>query len=367
MIDFFSLEERNSEFADQILNATKEVLAESRFINGSHVEKFESEFADYLSVAHVVGVANGLDAITLALLALDIGPGDEVIVPGFTFIATWLAVSRVGATIIPVDVKLQSANIDFEKILVSLTDRTKAVIVVNLYGRPALTPKEVSIIQSKGIRVIEDAAQSHGAISEGLRSGSYSDIACFSFYPTKNLGALGDGGAVSTNDKSLALKIRAYANYGSFKSKYNHEIQGLNSRLDSLQAAYLLLFLPFLDDWNLGRKRIANRYRDGIYNSKIQSLSLEIEINDSVWHHFVVRVSDRQDLLLRARSQGINLDVHYPLPLTESALFKDSLGEVQVKTENSFTLASQVVSLPIYPQFQVEKQDLVIDFLNQYS
>ena len=273
MIDFFSLEERNSQFADQILRATQEVLNESRFINGSHVEKFESEFANYLGVNCVVGVANGLDAITLALLALDIGQGDEVIVPGFTFIATWLAVSRVGAKIVPVDVSLRSANIDFKNIISHLNKNTKAVIVVNLYGRPALNPQEVRFIRSKGVRVIEDAAQSHGALSGGLRSGSYSDIACFSFYPTKNLGALGDGGAISTNDESLAIKVRAYANYGSIKSKYDHELQGLNSRLDSLQAAYLLLFLSSLDTWNHQRQKIAKNYIEGIKNPNFEILS----------------------------------------------------------------------------------------------
>lgn len=215
MINFFSLQSRNDQHAAQIQQATLEVLQESRFINGSHVEKFESEFAKYLQVNHVVGVANGLDALTIALLALEIGVGDEVIVPGFTFIATWLAVSRVGATIVPVDVDLSSANIEAKEILEKITTRTKAVIAVNLFGRPALKPDTISKIQGFGIRVIEDSAQSHGATIGEQRSGTNADISCYSFYPTKNLGALGDGGAISTNDRDISRNARALSNYGA--------------------------------------------------------------------------------------------------------------------------------------------------------
>jgi dTDP-4-amino-4,6-dideoxygalactose transaminase len=367
MIDFFSLRARNDSFAGLIQEATREVLEESRFINGSHVEKFESEFADYLQVKHVVGLANGLDAITIALLALDIGDGDEVIVPGFTFIATWIAVSRVGATLVPVDVSLESANLGIDAVLENITARTKAVIAVNLYGRPALNPEEVVRIKALGIYVIEDAAQSHGVKSQGVRSGSYSDISCFSFYPTKNLGCLGDGGAIATNDFNLARVARKYANYGSGETKYTYSLQGLNSRLDSLQAAYLSIFLPHLDTWNLQRQNIASRYHSGISNLSLVRLNSDISVADSVWHHFVIRVENRQELIQQAQRSGIQLDVHYPTHLPRLKIFEKCRKVISGELKNSATLAEEVVSLPMYPDLSHDAQIEVLNFLNDFG
>ncbi len=366
MINFFSLQARNDQYAALIQQATLEVLQESRFINGSHVERFEFDFANYLQVKHVVGVANGLDALTIALLALEIGKGDEVIVPGFTFIATWLAVSRVGATIVPADVDLNSANIGVTEILGKITTRTKAVIAVNLFGRPALTPDVVSEIQALGIRVIEDSAQSHGVAIGELRSGTNADVSCYSFYPTKNLGALGDGGAISTNDSEISRKARAFSNYGAGESKYDHIFQGLNSRLDSLQAAYLLLFLPSLDHWNVQRQEIAHSYRLGINNQKIQLLSGEIPISESVWHHFVVRVKNRQNFIDWAYRQGLELAIHYPIIPLDNPAYSELRKNSDLKLHNSRILAREVCSLPIYPQLSSKEQKSIIDIINKY-
>ena len=284
-IPFSSLTYIHKECETELKSAFERVLTSNWFIQGQECKKFEKQFAEYCGTAECVGCGNGLDALMLALKAMDIGTGDEVIVPSFTFIATALAVAYAGAKPVFVEVDPETALLDTEKIEDAITPRTKAIIAVHLYGQMAPMDKVCEIARKHNLRVLEDAAQAHGAVYKEKRAGSWGDAGCFSFYPGKNLGALGDAGAVTTNDAEVARRVRAIGNYGSEK-KYVHDFMGVNSRLDEMQAAFLDAKLPYLEEWNQNRRKIAARYLSEVNNPYIKLPIVKHGV--PVWHIFAV-------------------------------------------------------------------------------
>ena len=318
-VPFLDLQAAHSELRPEIEVAVKRVLGSGCFVLGPEVEQFERRFADYCGVQECVGVGNGLDALTLVLAAYDVGPGDEVIVPGATFIATWLAVSRIGATPVPVDVDHKNATYTLEpaQLEAAINERTRAIVPVHLYGQPADLGAISEIAHRHGLVVIDDAAQAHGARYGGRPIGGLTSASAFSFYPSKNLGALGDAGAVTTNDPDVADRVRMLRNYG-MKEKYRSELAGWNSRLDPLQAAVLDVKLDRLDEWNARRGCVAARYREALSTVEWMTAPGEASRTSHVYHLFVVRVP-RRDLLVRHLSQlGIESGLHYPVPPTAS-------------------------------------------------
>ncbi|MBK6707521.1 MAG: DegT/DnrJ/EryC1/StrS family aminotransferase [Sphingomonadales bacterium] len=337
-----SFEEVQTEIADAVL-AT---LQSGQYIGGPEVELFESEFAAYVEADHCVGVANGMDAIFLALKALGIGPGDEVIVPSNTFIATWLAVTQCGAVPVAVEPDDQTYNINPALIEDAVTERTTAIVPVHLYGLPADLDPILAIARKHGLRVIEDAAQAHGARYKGRRIGSHGDIVTWSFYPGKNLGAFGDGGAISTNDSELADRIEMLRNYGS-RQRYYNEAVGYNSRLDSLQAAALRVKLRYLDMWNERRRVLAN-----IYSEALRETSLRLPVLPSwaepVWHLYCVRHIQRDGLREYLSAREIETLIHYPVPPHRQKAFEHmNIGEGAFPITEA--MAAQLISLPIGP------------------
>jgi dTDP-4-amino-4,6-dideoxygalactose transaminase len=356
-IPFLDLKKGYLELRSEIDEAIARSLERGWYIGGEDVEFFEDNFSNYVGSSNCVGVANGLDALHLTLRAMDVGPGDEVIVPAHTFIATWLAVSHVGASIVPVEPDQNTFNIDSSKIESAVTARTKVIIPVHLYGQPADLDPILNIAGKYGIKVIEDAAQAHGATYKGKRIGTHGDAVAWSFYPGKNLGALGDGGAITTNDNVLADKIRKIRNYGSVK-KYHHEYIGFNSRLDPLQAALLSVKLRYLDDWNKRRREVALTYLDKLsffYNI----LPNVPEWADPSWHLFVVRSNQRNRLQKELGKKGISTLIHYPIP-PHLQLAYDSSGVNLGKFPIAEKLSEQVLSLPIGPHQTPEETNRVI-------
>lgn len=350
LIPFLDLGAAYRELKPEIDAAMSRVLESGWYILGPEVEAFEAEWAAYCEAGHAVGLANGLDALTLALRALDIGPGDEVIVPSNTYIATWLAVSGVGATPVPVEPDPVTHNIDPALIEAAITPRTRALLPVHLYGQPADLDPILDIARRHGLRVVEDAAQAHGARYKGRRIGSHSDIVCWSFYPGKNLGALGDAGAITTNDPALAERVALLRNYGS-RQKYVNEVLGVNSRLDPLQAAVLRVKLKHLDDWTDRRRSIADVYTQGLAESGL-ILPYVPEWAEPVWHLYVVRSSERDALQARLDTAGIGALIHYPIaPHMQDAYA--GLGLTADALPLARQLAAEVLSLPIGPQLDI--------------
>ena len=334
-------------------------MASGWYVLGAEVEAFEQEFASYCGTRHCVGVGNGLEALHLILRGYDIGPGDEVIVPANTYIATWLAVSYSGATPVPVEPDASTYNIDPDRIESAIGSRTRAIMVVHLYGQTADMAPINALARRHGLKVIEDAAQAHGASYRGRRAGSLADAAGFSFYPGKNLGALGDGGAVVTDDAGLADRIRVLRNYGS-RVKYQNEVKGYNSRLDELQAALLRVKLPHLDTWNARRSGIARRYLAELAATDL-TLPQVPDGSDPAWHLFVVRSPQRDRLQADLGTAGIGTLIHYPVPPHLSGAYSaEFLGRHFPLSE---ALAGSVLSLPIGPHLDAEQQDRVIDAL----
>lgn len=358
MVPLLDLRSASKELQPEMDAAWHRVTESGRFIMGPELEQFEAEFSQFCGSAFCVGVGNGLDALKLALQALEIGEGDEVIVPAFTFIATWLAVSAVGATPIAVDSEPMTANIDVYKVEAAITPRTKAIIPVHLYGHPADMGRISEIAQRHDLRVIEDAAQAHGARYKGESVGSLSDIAIFSFYPVKNLGALGDAGAVVTNDENLAVRIGKLRNYGS-RTKYDHEICGSNSRLDELQAAVLRVKLRYLPEWNQRRIRIAERYLHALNQIEVLELPDSASWADPVWHLFVVRHNDRDNFRDRLLAAGVETGVHYPVPPYASRAYSANPSNANVFPV-ARKLSNTVVSLPIGPHMRDQDVEAVI-------
>jgi dTDP-4-amino-4,6-dideoxygalactose transaminase len=355
-VPFLDLGAAHAELRDPLGAAFARVVASGRFILGEEVDAFEAEFASYCSAAYAVGVANGLDALQLALRALGVGPGDEVVVPSNTFIASWLAVTLVGATPVPVEPCEASFNLDAEGIELALTPRTRAIMPVHLYGRPADLDPILRLARSRGIAVLEDAAQAHGARYRGERIGSHSDLVAWSFYPGKNLGALGDGGAVTTNDAALAERIRLLRNYGS-RAKYVHECVGMNSRLDALQAALLRAKLGSLDEWNARRLRVARHYAERLAGTKL-CLPSEATDAESSWHLYVVRTPHRDALQRHLAAAGVETLIHYPLPPHAQTAYAGA-GFGPDAFPLAARMAREVLSLPIGPHLAPSQVDHV--------
>lgn len=346
MIPFLDLGATYRELKPQIDAAVARVLEGGWYILGPEVEAFEAEWATYCGAGFAVGLANGLDALTLALRALGIGPGDEVIVPSNTYIATWLAVSGVGARPVPVEPDPLTHNIDPNLIEAAITPRTRAVMPVHLYGQPADLQPILEIAKRHGLRVIEDAAQAHGAAYRGRRLGGHGDIVCWSFYPGKNLGAFGDAGAITTNDADLAARVAMLRNYGS-REKYVNELPGVNSRLDPLQAAVLRVKLKVLDDWTERRRAIASAYLEGLKDSGL-ILPYVPEWAAPVWHLFVVRTDAREQLQAQLAKARIGTLIHYPIPPHMQSAYAD-LGFEAKAFPIARRLAQEVLSLPMGP------------------
>jgi len=357
-IPFLDLKAPHKELRDEMRDAFERVLDSGWYILGAEVNLFEREFAEYCQSDHCVGVGNGLEALHLILRAYGIGEGDEVIVPSNTYIATWLAASYAGATPIPVEPDERTYNLDPSRLESAITPRTKAIIAVHLYGQPADMDSINAIARRHDIKVIEDAAQAHGARYKGRRVGSLGDAAGFSFYPGKNLGAIGDGGAVTTNDAVLAEKVRVLCNYGS-RVKYHNEVKGFNSRLDELQAAFLRTKLAKLDEWNERRKSVADRYL-----KQLDKLGLALphvtEWADPVWHLFVVRHPKRDQLQKGLGESGVGSMIHYPIPPHLQPAYAElsfKLGDFPIAE----AIHREVLSLPIGPHLEDEQFKLVIN------
>ncbi len=358
-VPFLDVAAGHRELRAELDAAYARVMDSGWFVLGAEVVAFEREFAEYCGARHAIGVANGLDALELILTAVGIGAGDEVIVPGHTFIATWLSVSRSGATPVPVDCRLETANMDPDAIDAAITPRTRAIVAVHLYGLPAAMDAIRAIADRHGLRLFEDAAQAHGASIGGRRAGTLGDAAAFSFYPGKNLGALGDGGAVVTDDDGLSERVGVLRNYGS-RRKYVHEVAGANSRLDELQAAFLRVKLRHLDDWNARRRLVAQRYRDALADLPgIELLSLPHEV-EHAWHLFVVRSRARDRLMRHLEDAAIESLIHYPVAPHRSGAYAASIGRGLPASDE---LAATVLSLPIGPHLSGEEQDAVVDAL----
>lgn len=349
MIDFLNLGRVNAPYEPAIREAIDRVIRSGYYILGEETTAFEREFAQYCGVKHCVGVANGLDALHLILRGYGIGAGDEVIVPANTFIATWLAVSLVGARIVPVEPDAASWNIDPDRIEDAITPRTRAIMPVHLYGAPADMDAIRDIAQRHQLPVIEDAAQAHGARYRGRRAGSLGDAAGFSFYPGKNLGALGDGGAITTNDEALAERLRKLRNYGS-SVKYQHDVEGVNSRLDEMQSAVLRVKLQHLDQDNASRAAVAQRYREALADAPVELIRVPGEA-ESVWHLLVVRTPRRDALRDYLATRGIGTQIHYPIPCHRQEAFAGQAWPALPVTEK---LQSEILSLPMAPYLEAE-------------
>lgn len=348
VIELLDLKAANAVMLPEIEAAAARVARSGRYILGPEVEAFEAEWAAYCGVRHCVGTGNALEALQLILMADGIGPGDEVIVPSNTYIATWLSVTLAGATPVPVEPDYESMNLDPARIAEAVTPRTRAIIAVHLYGRPADMDEINLVAAERGLGVFEDAAQAHGAAISGRRAGALGDAAAFSFYPSKNLGALGDAGCVTTNDEALAAKIRRMRNYGGV-GRLDHTVKGLNSRLDELQAAILRAKLPHLDAMNAARRARAARYRERLGDW----LHLPAAPAGHVFHQFVVRSSYRDGLQADLRRLGVDSHVHYPVPPHLEGAYAD-MGRGRGALPVAERLAREVLSLPIGYEFDIE-------------
>jgi dTDP-4-amino-4,6-dideoxygalactose transaminase len=355
-IPFLDVPAAYAELRDELDEAARRVMASGQFILGPEVTAFEEEFAAYCGTRHAIGVGSGLDALRLILLGYGVGPGDEVLVPSNTFIATWLAVSQTGATPVPVEPDPATHNVTAAAVEEALTPSTKAIMPVHLYGQPADMDGLAALGRERGIPVIEDAAQAQGARYRGRRAGGLSDAAGFSFYPGKNLGALGDAGAVTTDDDALAERVRMLRNYGS-KVKYHHDLAGMNSRLDSLQAAFLRVKLRRLDEWNERRIAVAERYLDRLGGAEEVVLPEVAEWAEPVWHLFVLRHPRRDELQERLREAGVDTIIHYPIPPHLTGAYAAGFGPGDLPVAEQ--LAGEVLSLPMGPHLPLGDADRV--------
>lgn len=353
----------NAPYRMALSGAMEAVIDSNCLILGDRLMQFEVAFAAYCGTSSCIGVGNGLDALAFALMALGVGPGDEVIVPAFTFIATWLSVLRVGARPVPVDVQ-EDGLIDPALIEGAITARTRAIVPVHLFGRLADMDAIAAIAQRTGIRIVEDAAQAHGAERDGRRAGSFGVAAAFSFYPTKNLGAFGDGGAVCTSDPELAAVVRRLRNYGS-DTKYRHEIIGQNSRLDELQAAFLSVKLPSLDASNAHRRLIAEQYHTALSAQDIKGIIIPSMCDSTVWHQFVIQSEDRDGLQDGLKKHGIGTVVHYPIAPFDQPCFAHTYSRSDYPV--AIRLAETVLSLPMGDYLTVDEVQQVVRAITSYS
>ncbi|MEK4529089.1 DegT/DnrJ/EryC1/StrS family aminotransferase [Paenibacillus sp. FSL H8-0104] len=362
MIPFLDLKKINLRHEKALLDGVHKVLHSGWYILGSNVKAFENEFAEYCGTQYCVGVANGLDALELIIYGYDIGPGDEVIVPSNTYIASILSISANGAIPVLVEPDLLTFNLDPAKIEAHITPKTKAILVVHLYGQSCDMNPINEIANRHNLRVIEDCAQAHGALYDGKRVGNLGDAAAFSFYPGKNLGALGDGGAITTNDEGLYNRLMALRNYGSHK-KYENLYKGYNSRLDELQAPILSEKLKWLEQDNERRREIAAYYSDHIINSEVILPTVQHATESHVWHLFVVRVKERNHFMEHMNRNGVQAMIHYPIPPHKQEAYKEWSDLVYPVSEQ---IHAEVVSLPISPVMDMEEVVRVVEVVNEY-
>ena len=361
MINFLDLHKINEQYRADIDSRIKEVLDKGWYLQGEQNDIFARNFAAYCGTKYALGVANGLDAINLIIRAYGFGPGDEIIVPSNTFIATFLAVSQNGCTVVPVEPDINTYCIDANLVEAAITPRTKAIIVVHLYGRAVPMAGIWEVAQKYNLKVIEDAAQAHGAYDEGKRVGNLGDAAAFSFYPGKNLGAMGDAGGITTNDREIYEKVKAIANYGS-DYKYHHIYKGVNSRLDEIQAAILDVKLAHLDKDNNRRREIARYYREHITNPRVILPQTDAE-ESHVWHVFVVRSDDREALKAHLEANGIQTNIHYPTAPHKQGAYSEMSHCSYPITEK---IHREVMSLPISPVMTDEEVRTVVDVVNSW-
>lgn len=361
-VPFLDLKAAVDELRADIDASIVKVLNSGQYILGDEVEAFEKEFAKYCGAKYCVGVANGLDALHLVLHSWNIGPGDEVIVPSNTYIATWLAVSYCGAIPVPVEPEEDTYNIDPLKIEAAITSRTKAILPVHLYGQPADLDRIISIARAHDLKILEDGAQAHGAEYKGKKIGCHGDAVTWSFYPGKNLGAIGDGGAITTDDEKLFNDLRALRNYGSTK-RYVHEIVGFNSRLDPMQAAILRVKLNHLDDWNNRRKKIASTYSTSLVDTGITVPFIPSWLSPA-WHLYVVQTNKRDALQKYLSEFNIGTLIHYPVPPHLQGAYRNSSKKINLPIAES--MANEILSLPIGPHMKDAQVEQVIDAIQSF-
>lgn len=365
IVPFVDLAAHHAPLRDDLRAALDRVLTHGKYILGPEVEEFEKCFAALVGAKHAVGVASGLDALRLAFEVVDIRPGDEVIVPGNTFIATALAVSALGAVPVLVDHDPRTYNIDVDRVREVITPKTKAIVPVHLYGQAADMDGVMAITQEFGLRVIEDACQAHGSRYKGKGCGSMADLGCFSFYPGKNLGGFGDGGMVTTNDGNLARALRQRRSYGEAK-KYHHVEKGVNTRLDTMQAALLNVKLPRLQSSNDGRRRAARMYDERL--SRIPAITpprAPAEALSHVYHLYVIRTPKRDELQAFLNTKGIQTGIHYPIPIHRQEAYRE-LASSAPRLPNTEAFAPQILSLPMFPELTEAQVDRVCDAIAEF-
>lgn len=362
-IPFVDLKAQYRTIEADVNAAIIDVLQRADFVLGREVDKFEEEFADYCDVAYAVGVDSGYSALELILRAYEIGPGDEVITAANTFVATALTISNTGARPVLVDMDPYSYNLDPDKLEAAITPATRAIMPVHLYGQPADMDAITQIARRHGLLVFEDSAQGHGAFYKGRRTGSLGDAAGFSFYPGKNLGAYGDGGAVVTNDPVIADRVRMLRNLGQ-RAKYDHQVKGYNHRLDTVQAAVLRVKLPHLDHWNAGRRRAAAEYDRLLADLPVISPRVAAGAGH-IYHLYVIRVRDRDGLMQHLKQAGIATGIHYPVPIHLQAAYRD-LGYKRGDFPITETLADEILSLPMYAELSNDAIAYVVDAIAAY-
>lgn len=361
-IPFANLVREHDALAGELRGAIDQVIASGWFILGRQLEAFERAFADYSGARFAIGVASGTDALHLALLACGAGPGDEVLLPANTFIATALATSYAGATPVFVDVDPRTHTVDPSQLEAKITPRTKAILPVHLFGRLADMDAIGAIAGAHGLHVIEDACQAHGARNASGFAGAIGSIGCFSFYPTKNLGAYGDGGMVTTNDPALAERVRSLRNYGQTE-RYHHAVRGFNSRLDEIQAAVLNVKLRVLDDRNARRVAMARCYTAGIDNPRVETPAPHAQA-EHVYHLYVVRTPHRDALRAWLSGRGIDTQIHYPVPIHQQEAYRDLAAGVAMPVTEA--LSREIVSLPLYPELTDEEVEWLIRSVNEF-
>lgn len=359
-VPFMNLRQLHERIKGDIGSAIFSVIRDSAFIGGKYIEQFEDEFASFCGAAHCIGVGNGTDALYIALRALGIGRGDQVITAANSFIATSEAITLTGASVVFVDCDPETYTLDINEVRSAIRPQTKAIVPVHLYGHPADMPSLKSVAEEHKLFLIEDAAQAHGAEVNGKRAGTLGHIGCFSFYPGKNLGAFGDAGALVTDDEELALRCRMIANHGRV-NKYDHEVEGINSRLDGLQAAVLSVKLRHLEDWTEKRRALAATYSEMLKNSGV-ALPIEAADMRHVYHLYVVRVANRATVQSELYEKGISTGIHYPVTLPNQQAYK-YLGHGPEDFPVATQYSKEVLSLPLCPELSTEQVEYVCDQL----
>ena len=362
-IPFVDLHSQYLNIKTEIDHAIHNVIQDSAFIGGKYVEQFEHHFADYVGTKYCISVGNGTDALYIALKVLGINNGDEVITAANSFIATSEAITLTGARPVFVDCDERTYNIDVQKIPAAITSRTKAIVPVHLYGQPAAMDDILEIAKTRKLFVVEDAAQAHGARDKGRSIGTFGGFACFSFFPGKNLGAYGDGGAIVTGDEKLARKARMYANHGRVE-KYNHEFEGTNSRLDGIQAAILEVKLKYLEQWTDRRRSVAKRYDEELRNVVVTP-TVRPNVKH-VYHLYVIRVKQRDQLIARLKEQGISTGIHYPIPLPFLKAY-EYLGHKSEDFPIAHSLKDEILSLPIHGDITDDQVSFVIEQIKRIA